>query len=318
MTESLDITTEDEEPKRRKGFWAKLKRGLSMTHTEIIERVGAALEGRGVIDDETLDDLEESLIAADLGVETSLELMDSVRQRVQSGQGGDVIRLREMLADEVSVLLLDAPRLPPRGTPCVTLVVGVNGAGKTTSIAKLAHRSKEDGERVLLAAADTFRAAAIEQLQIWGERIAVDVVSQKAGSDPAAVVFDALAAAKARSVDHVIVDTAGRLHTKSNLMAELAKMRASHRPRGVRLAAPNAARAGRDQRSERGQSGQGVQPLGRRRRHFPDQAGRHRQGWCGGGRRARASATRGSSGRRRAGRRHGRLSPRDFAAALFG
>jgi fused signal recognition particle receptor len=129
-----------------------------------------------------------------------------------------------MLVDEVAVLLLDAPRLAPATSPRITLVVGVNGAGKTTSIAKLAKRSLDDGEKVLLAAGDTFRAAAIEQLQVWGRRLGLDVIAHRAGADPAAVVFDALQAGKARRVDHLIVDTAGRLHTKSHLMDELAKI----------------------------------------------------------------------------------------------
>jgi len=209
---------------KKKGFWGKLKRGLTMTHTELIDRIGAAVEGRDVVDEATLEDLEDNLIAADLGVRTSMEVVDGIRNRVQRGQAHDVVKLQEMLVDEVAVLLLDAPPMPPVQLPCVTLVVGVNGAGKTTTIAKLASRAGEDGHRVLLAAADTFRAAAIEQLVVWGERLDVEVVRHQAGSDPAAVVFDALQAARARKVDHLIVDTAGRLHTKDNMMQELAKI----------------------------------------------------------------------------------------------
>jgi fused signal recognition particle receptor len=216
--------SEDDRSGEGRGFWVKLRRGLTMTHTELIDRIGAAVTGRGIVDDQTLEELEEGLIAADLGVETALELVANVRERVQSGQGGDVVKLREMLVDEVAVLLLDAPRMPAERRPRVTLVVGVNGVGKTTSIAKLAQRSLSAGERPLLAAGDTFRAAAIEQLGIWGERLGVEVVRHRPGSDPAAVVYDALAAAKARAADHVIVDTAGRLHTKSHLMEELAKI----------------------------------------------------------------------------------------------
>ena len=223
MTEALDLS--ELERKEQRGFWAKLERGLNMTHTELMERVGAAIQGRDIVEEETLEELEEGLIAADLGVETSIELVEHVRERVQSGQGADIVKLREMLVDEVSILLLDAPRWGAPGNPRVTLVVGVNGAGKTTSIAKLAHRSTENGERVLLAAADTFRAAAIEQLSIWGEQLSVEVVRHQTGSDPAAVVFDAVKASQARRVDHLIVDTAGRLHTQSHLMEELVKIR---------------------------------------------------------------------------------------------
>ncbi|HEX2163101.1 MAG TPA: signal recognition particle-docking protein FtsY [Thermoanaerobaculia bacterium] len=217
----------DEEAK--KGFWTKLKRGLTMTHTELIEKVSAAMEGRATVDAEMLEFLEEVLISADLGVETSLELVEQIRRDVRPGQAMDVFQLRQRLVDEMSVLLLDAPRPPqwreaPGGPPRITLVVGVNGVGKTTSIAKLARRSLDAGERVLMAAGDTFRAAAIEQLALWGERLGVDVVRGAAGGDPAAVVYDAIAAARARRIDHVLVDTAGRLHTKDHLMAELGKI----------------------------------------------------------------------------------------------
>ena len=211
---------------RPKGFWEKLKRGLFMTHTELLDRVGAAIEDRAVLDEETLEYLEESLIAADIGVETSLELVEGVRRDSKRFEGGDILRLREQLVDQMSVLLLDAPRIPvrPEG-PLVTLLVGVNGVGKTTSAAKLARWSQQRGERVILAAADTFRAAAIEQLTLWSERLGVDVIKQGPEADPAAVVYDALQAARARNADHLIVDTAGRLHNKQYLMAELAKIR---------------------------------------------------------------------------------------------
>jgi fused signal recognition particle receptor len=214
----------------KKGFWKKLKRGLLMTHTEIIERMEAALDGRAVLDESALEYLEESLIASDLGVETALELVDKVRT-ARRDDVGDLSRMRQTLVDEIAVMLLDAA--PAGGTgaaallasPAVTLVVGVNGSGKTTSIAKLARWLQRHDRKVLLAAGDTFRAAAIEQLALWGERLGVDVVRQKAGGDPAAVVYDALHAGRARGVDQVLVDTAGRLHNKQHLMDELAKVR---------------------------------------------------------------------------------------------
>lgn len=209
----------------KKGFWKKLKRGLFMTHTEIIDRMGAAIEGRGVLDDETLEYLEESLIAADLGVETSLQLVETLKDQVKSGEATDIGRLQEILVEEVTKMLAEVPAPPVLdNTPMVTLLVGVNGVGKTTTIAKLARFYTNQGKKVLLAAGDTFRAAAIEQISLWAERIGVDVVRQKAGGDPAAVVFDALRAGQARGVDHVIVDTAGRLHNKEHLMAELSKI----------------------------------------------------------------------------------------------
>lgn len=224
----LDLAPErtfPEDDKRKKGLWKKLKRGLFMTHTELIERMGAAMDGRGVIDEETFEFLEESLIATDLGVETSLELVEGVRSSIRPGQTSDLLALRDMLADQIAILLLDAPQPPPPGPgPMVTLVVGVNGVGKTTSIAKLARLFELRGEKVVIAAGDTFRAAAIEQITLWGERLGVDVIRQQAGGDPAAVVFDALQAARARGAKHVIADTAGRLHNKGHLMAELAKI----------------------------------------------------------------------------------------------
>jgi fused signal recognition particle receptor len=222
----LDLAPETQPAAAEAGFWRKLKRGLFMTHTELIDRIGAAVEGRGVLDEAMAEHLEEALIGADLGVDTALALVERLRQRVRRQETGDVARLRALLAEEAAALLAEAPPPPAAGPgPTVTLVVGVNGVGKTTSIAKLARRHLDRGERVVLAAADTFRAAAIEQLALWGERLGVDVVRQAQGADPGAVVFDALRAARARRADRVIIDTAGRLHTKEHLMAELAKVR---------------------------------------------------------------------------------------------
>jgi fused signal recognition particle receptor len=223
----LHLAPESTLPKteKKKGLWGKLKRGLLMTHTELIERIDARLDGRVVLDEETLEYLEETLIATDLGVETSLELVEHLRQEAERKEGIDGLRLKEKLASKVAEMLATAPSPAPLGPgPVITLMVGVNGVGKTTSIAKLARLHQEEGKRVLLAAADTFRAAAIEQLALWGERLEVEVVRQRFGADPAAVIFDALQAGRARAVDHVIADTAGRLHTKDNLMAELAKI----------------------------------------------------------------------------------------------
>lgn len=197
-----------------------------MTHTELLERVESAVDGRVRLGEETLEFLEEALIEADIGVETTMALLDGVRSSAGSGDAGDPVKLRQMLVDEAAILLMDTPR-PVMVTegPIVTLLVGVNGVGKTTTAAKLARRSQQDGNTVLLAAADTFRAAAVEQLALWGSRLDIRVIQQGAGADPAAVVFDAIQAGKARGVRHLIVDTAGRLHTKTHLMAELAKMK---------------------------------------------------------------------------------------------
>jgi fused signal recognition particle receptor len=207
------------------GFWDKLRRGLRRTHGELLARVDAALGGRATVDGETLDYLEEALIGADLGVETTAELVEGLRRSVRAHEAVDLHALRARLVDELAVLLLDAPRpAGPPPSPRVTLVVGVNGVGKTTSIAKLARRALLAGERPLLAAGDTFRAAAGEQLALWGERLGIDCVRSRPGADPASVVFDALAAARARRADEVLVDTAGRLHTKDYLLEELGKI----------------------------------------------------------------------------------------------
>ena len=219
------------------GFWRKLKRGLTMTHTELLGKVGAALEGRAALDDATLESLEEVLISSDLGVDTSLELVARVKKNATRDQASSPERLRKLVADEMAGLLEDVPRPAGVGAwgrplgraegapPLLTLVVGVNGVGKTTSIAKLARLAQRQGDKVMLAAGDTFRAAAIEQLALWGQRLGVDVIRQPFGADPAAVVFDAIQAARARKMDQLLVDTAGRLHTKDHLMAELGKVR---------------------------------------------------------------------------------------------
>jgi fused signal recognition particle receptor len=231
-------------------FWHKLRRGLTMTHTELIEKMGAAFHGQATLDDATLEYLEEILIAADLGVETALELVARVKRNATRDQASNPARLRKLLADEMAGLLEELPRTPlvpaprtPRPSPAsgfpqappasaafaaapqLTLVVGVNGVGKTTSIAKLARLAQRQGQRVMLAAGDTFRAAAIEQLALWGERLGVDVIRQPFGADPAAVAFDAIQAGRARGIDQLFIDTAGRLHTKEHLMAELGKVR---------------------------------------------------------------------------------------------
>src|SRR6185436_7446214 len=215
-----------EEETDQGGFLGKLKRGLFMTHTEIIEKMSSAMQGKVTLDERTFEYLEEVLISADLGVETSLDLVERVRKNALQEQVGSTQRLRKLLSDEIAEILRDAPvpRRFGRG-PLLTLVVGVNGVGKTTSIAKLTRRAQDEGQRVVLAAGDTFRAAAIEQLALWGDRLGVEVIRQGQGADPGAVVYDAIHAARARNADRLIVDTAGRLHTKDHLMAELGKVR---------------------------------------------------------------------------------------------
>ena len=214
----------------------RLKASVSKTKAALSETVDTILLGERRIDASILKDLETALLSADLGVKPTREILDAVREKMERNALSDAAQLKREIKSHI-VRILNAPSKPdiasasgvaasPNGGGTrVIFVVGVNGAGKTTSIGKLANRLRQEGRSVVLCAADTFRAAAIEQLEIWAQRNSVEVIKQKSGADPAAVVYDAVAAAKARSADVVIVDTAGRLHTKSNLMAELEKMK---------------------------------------------------------------------------------------------
>jgi fused signal recognition particle receptor len=204
----------------------KLKSGVQKTRAGLVTALEDALQGKKEIDADLLDELESTLISADIGVRTTSDILDGIRQRVARHQLSDAAELRGLIRERLLEILQASERAPARVTepPAVVLVVGVNGSGKTTTIGKLANRFKNEQRSVILCAADTFRAAAIEQLEIWGERTGSPVVRQNAGSDPSAVLFDAVQAAKSRKVDYVIVDTAGRLQTKENLMAELHKM----------------------------------------------------------------------------------------------
>jgi len=204
----------------------RLKNGLSKTSDKIVGGMESVLLGKKVIDEELLEELEELFISADVGVATTLKIIEKVRKDVSRKVLKNPSELKKYIKEEVfNILNVDNKLKMTDEKPYVVLVVGVNGAGKTTSIAKLAKMFKDNGLKVLLAAGDTFRAAAIEQLCIWGERVGVPVVKQTQGSDSAAVIFDAVASAKAKGYDVIIADTAGRLHTKHNLMNELAKVK---------------------------------------------------------------------------------------------
>jgi fused signal recognition particle receptor len=216
----------DEEQKP--SFLDRMKEAVTRTRETLSERIEEVVSFGKEIDRSTLDDLEGTLLAADLGTTTTDEVLAKLREKADRKQIGDVNELKRLLKTEILTILTSAgsqPVVRVSGTPEVILVVGVNGTGKTTTIGKLAQVLRSDGKTVLLCAADTFRAAAIEQLEIWGQRTGTEVIRTKAGGDPSAVLFDALQAASARHTDYVIVDTAGRLHTKTNLMAELEKMR---------------------------------------------------------------------------------------------
>jgi fused signal recognition particle receptor len=205
----------------------RLKAGIEKTRTGFVDRLEDVFAGQKEIDADLLDELEYTLITADIGVKTTQEILDEIRMRVDRKDVGDARQVKGLIREHLLEVLQanDRPMRKVAEPPAVILVVGVNGAGKTTTIGKLAQRFKLEGRSVLLAAADTFRAAAIEQLEVWATRTDTPIIRTKPGADPSAVVFDALQAAKARKSDYVIVDTAGRLHTKENLMAELEKMR---------------------------------------------------------------------------------------------
>jgi fused signal recognition particle receptor len=210
------------------GFLDRMKDAAAKTRDNLSDRIEQIVAFNKDIDATTLDDLEASLIAADLGSTTTHEILSALRERANYKQIGDIDELKRLLKEQISEILTRSDGAPPRQVrdePMVILVVGVNGTGKTTTIGKLAALLRSQGRSVLLCAADTFRAAAIEQLEIWGERTGVEVIKTKPGGDPSAVLFDAMTAARARNIDYVIVDTAGRLHTKTNLMAELEKMK---------------------------------------------------------------------------------------------
>ena len=216
----------EEEPKKP-GLLDRMKEAVSRTRENLSERIEDAVSFRKEIDREALDDLEATLIGADLGTTTTHEVLEKLREKADRKQIGDVRELKRLLKEELMAILAGANQQPVQAVegPEVILVVGVNGTGKTTTIGKLANLLRSQGKTVLLCAADTFRAAAIEQLEVWGERTGTEVIKTKAGGDPSAVLFDALQAARSRNNDFVIVDTAGRLHTKTSLMAELEKMR---------------------------------------------------------------------------------------------
>jgi fused signal recognition particle receptor len=212
----------DQEP----SLLERLKSGVQKTRTGLVSALEDAIQGKKVIDADLIDELEFTLISADIGVGATEEILGRIRQRVERHQLHDAAALRGLIREHLLEILQASERAPARVAepPAVVLVIGVNGSGKTTTIGKLAQRFKNEGRSTLLCAADTFRAAAIEQLEIWGERTQTAVIRQNPGSDPSAVLFDALQAARARKMDCVIVDTAGRLQTKENLMAELQKM----------------------------------------------------------------------------------------------
>jgi fused signal recognition particle receptor len=209
-----------------------LNQGLQSTKEGFLSRINKAILGKSKVDEDVLDQLEEALITADVGVETTLAIIDEVQKKVQQDKYVNTSELNQLLQNAISSMLVDVPedtfhsfQIPADKKPYVLLVVGVNGVGKTTTIGKLAHQFKQAGNQVMLGAADTFRAAAVDQLTIWSERVGVPIVKQPMGSDPSAVAFDTVTSALAKKSDVVIIDTAGRLHNKQHLMDELGKIK---------------------------------------------------------------------------------------------
>ncbi len=224
--EEIEEIEEVKETKSKFNLFKRLKEGLSKTKSGITDRVDNLLKSYKKIDEDLFEELEEILITSDMGVQTTMEIVDGLRDRVRKEKVSDPIQVKELLIEKLTEILEDLPgsEIKIEPSPAIILVVGVNGVGKTTSIGKMAHRFKSEGKKVLLAAGDTFRAAAIDQLKIWGDRVGVDVIRHQEEADPAAVIYDAIQAAKARNIDVLICDTAGRLHNKKNLMNELGKI----------------------------------------------------------------------------------------------
>lgn len=206
------------------GFFEKLKNGLKKTKDSMMSKIESLLHSFTKIDEDLFEELEETLIMCDIGVNTSVKICDMLRERVKKYGITDPTAIKDVLKEVITEMLGEEQPLDMSTTPSVILVIGVNGVGKTTTIGKLAYQLHNEGKKVIVAAADTFRAAAIDQLEVWTERAGVDIIKHNEGSDPASVVYDALAAAKARNADVVICDTAGRLHNKKNLMDELKKI----------------------------------------------------------------------------------------------
>ena len=206
-------------------FFDKLKQGLNKTKTSIDDKINNVFSNFRKVDEDLLEELEEALIMSDIGMETSVQIIDNLRTRAKKEKIEDEESIRKALREEMESMLSQLDNsLNIETTPAVILVVGVNGVGKTTSIGKIANKLQKQGKKVMLAAADTFRAAAVEQLEIWANRVGCDIVKKEEGADPASVVFDAIRQAKANNVDVLICDTAGRLHNKKNLMDELSKI----------------------------------------------------------------------------------------------
>ena len=263
----------------KKGFFKRLVAGLAKTRENIVSGIDAIFNGFSSIDDDFYDEIEEILVMGDIGINATTSIIEDLRQKVKDRGIKDPAACKQLLIDSIKQEMdVGETAYEFENRKSVVLVIGVNGVGKTTSVGKLAGKLKDKGKKVVLAAADTFRAAAGEQLIEWAKRADVDIIGGQDGSDPASVVYDAIAAAKARNADVLLIDTAGRLHNKKNLMNELGKINRIHGPRIPGGFPGDSGRSGRHDRTECARAGTGVQGSGRYHRHYPDEAGWHGKG----------------------------------------
>lgn len=209
---------------KKQSIYQKLKHGLSKTREDLSKKINSIFGSFKALDDEMIDELEEILITSDIGVETSIQIIEKIKDRVKKENITDLSKITEILKEEIISIIGEKVNTLENSFPKIIVMIGVNGVGKTTSIGKIAYKYKEQGKKVIVVAADTFRAAAIEQLEVWSRRINVDLIKHQEGGDPAAVIYDAIQSAKSKKADVVICDTAGRLHNKKNLMEELKKI----------------------------------------------------------------------------------------------
>ena len=284
----------------------KLRKGLTKTREGMVQKIREVLRRRPEIDEETLEEIEEILIEADVGVEPTLRIIDQLRERFETGEPieNPETAVQEFLEEEIRKILLPsdtAPSIAITAKPHVILVVGVNGVGKTTTIGKMAYKLSREGKKVLFAAGDTFRAAAIDQLGIWADRTGSDIVQHQPGADAASVAFDAIQAASARDIDVVIIDTAGRLHTKINLMEEVKKIRRVVAKAHARCPPRNPARTRCNNRTKRRHTGKAISQRSRTHGPCPGKTRRHGQRGC---RRRHSRRTRPTRALCRPGRRH--------------
>ena len=260
----------------KKSFFGRLKEGLTKTKDNMVGKIEDVIFQRPEIDEDMMEELEETLILSDIGMETTGKIIDRLRRDIKAEKLDTPEKVMKQIKKIISELIAkDAGYALSSSTPLVLLMIGVNGSGKTTSIAKIAHMLKQDGKRVMLAAADTFRAAAIEQLEIWGERAGVPVVRHQEGADPSAVIYDAIKSAQAKNIDVLICDTAGRLQNKKNLMLELEKMNKIIDREFPGSGQRDALGTGRRYRKKCRISGEGIRYCGKSHRYRVDEAGRY-------------------------------------------